>query len=95
MTFSFEMRSGREHNTADKAMWGFQVSVKAQVCAARDATLQQAWGRIDVRAKLQIFATPMSADKLTYENRNSAYLLTWELHKFAAHRVREYGPCAT
>ena len=25
VTLSFEMRSGREHNTPDKAMWGFQV----------------------------------------------------------------------
>lgn len=31
MTFSFEMRSGREHNTPDKAMWGFLVTVRAQV----------------------------------------------------------------
>ena len=31
MTFSFEMRSGREHNTPDKAMWGFHVTVRAQV----------------------------------------------------------------
>ena len=31
MTFSFEMRSGREHNTPDKAMWGFSVTVRAQV----------------------------------------------------------------
>ena len=30
MTFSFEMRSGREHNTPDKAMWGFMVTVRAQ-----------------------------------------------------------------
>ena len=27
--------------------------------------------------------TPMLADRRTYENRNSAYLLTWELRKFA------------
>jgi len=25
------MRSGREHNTPDKALWGFLVTVKAQV----------------------------------------------------------------
>ena len=31
VTFSFEMRSGREHNTPDKAMWGFHVTVRAQV----------------------------------------------------------------
>lgn len=31
VTFSFEMRSGREHNTPDKAMWGFLVTVRAQV----------------------------------------------------------------
>ncbi|XP_062590799.1 probable E3 ubiquitin-protein ligase HECTD4 isoform X2 [Saccostrea cucullata] len=30
VTFSFEMRSGREHNTPDKAMWGFLVTVRAQ-----------------------------------------------------------------
>ncbi|KAK3084084.1 hypothetical protein FSP39_007865 [Pinctada imbricata] len=30
VTLSFEMRSGREHNTPDKAMWGFQVTVRAQ-----------------------------------------------------------------
>lgn len=33
MTFSFEMRSGREHNTPDKAMWGFLVTVRAQESA--------------------------------------------------------------
>ncbi|KAL3856755.1 hypothetical protein ACJMK2_011476 [Sinanodonta woodiana] len=32
VTFSFEMRSGREHNTPDKAMWGFMVTVRAQEC---------------------------------------------------------------
>ncbi|ESO97623.1 hypothetical protein LOTGIDRAFT_228255 [Lottia gigantea] len=30
VTFSFEMRSGREHNTPDKAMWGFSATVHAQ-----------------------------------------------------------------
>ncbi|XP_055958013.1 probable E3 ubiquitin-protein ligase HECTD4 [Patella vulgata] len=30
VTFSFEMRSGREHNTPDKAMWGFLATVHAQ-----------------------------------------------------------------
>uniref|UniRef100_A0A8C5PCF1 HECT domain E3 ubiquitin protein ligase 4 n=1 Tax=Leptobrachium leishanense TaxID=445787 RepID=A0A8C5PCF1_9ANUR len=30
VTFSFEMRSGREHNTPDKAMWGFCCTVRAQ-----------------------------------------------------------------
>lgn len=30
VTFSFEMRSGREHNTPNKAMWGFAVTVRAQ-----------------------------------------------------------------
>ncbi|KAL8604631.1 hypothetical protein ACOMHN_013411 [Nucella lapillus] len=33
VTFSFEMRSGREHNTPDKAMWGFLCTVRAQECA--------------------------------------------------------------
>ena len=32
------------------------------------------WARILVRAKLRIFATPMLADRRTYENRNSAHL---------------------
>ena len=26
VTLSFEMRSGREHNTPDRALWGFKVS---------------------------------------------------------------------
>ncbi|XP_038054835.1 probable E3 ubiquitin-protein ligase HECTD4 isoform X2 [Patiria miniata] len=30
VTFTFEMRSGREHNTPDKAMWGFACTVRAQ-----------------------------------------------------------------
>lgn len=30
VTFSFEMRSGREHNTPDRAIWGFACSVRAQ-----------------------------------------------------------------
>ncbi|XP_025090246.1 probable E3 ubiquitin-protein ligase HECTD4 isoform X2 [Pomacea canaliculata] len=33
VTFSFEMRSGREHNTPDKAMWGMLCTVRAQECA--------------------------------------------------------------
>ncbi|XP_030623120.1 LOW QUALITY PROTEIN: probable E3 ubiquitin-protein ligase HECTD4 [Chanos chanos] len=33
VTFSFEMRSGREHNTPDKAMWGFSCTVRAQECS--------------------------------------------------------------
>lgn len=36
MTFSFEMRSGREHNTPDKAMWGFSCTVRAQVSLKPD-----------------------------------------------------------
>ena len=35
VTFSFEMRSGREHNTPDKAMWGFLCTVRAQVSTPR------------------------------------------------------------
>ena len=31
VTLTFEMRSGREQNTPDKAMWGFHVTVRAQV----------------------------------------------------------------
>ena len=27
VTIFFEMRSGREHNTPDKAMWGFKVNI--------------------------------------------------------------------
>ena len=38
-----------------------------------------AQGRILVRAILRIFATSILADRPTYENRNSARLLTWEL----------------
>ena len=30
VTITFEMRSGREHNTPDKAMWGFLITVRAQ-----------------------------------------------------------------
>ena len=30
VTASFEMRSGREHNTPDRALWGFRLSVRAQ-----------------------------------------------------------------
>ena len=30
VTLSFEMRSGREHNTPDRALWGFRLSVRAQ-----------------------------------------------------------------
>lgn len=38
MTFSFEMRSGREHNTPDKAMWGFSCTVRAQVTIQMSST---------------------------------------------------------
>ena len=30
LTIYFEMRSGREHNTPDKVVWGFRVSIRAQ-----------------------------------------------------------------
>lgn len=30
VTFSFEMKSGREHSTPDKAMWGFSCTVRPQ-----------------------------------------------------------------
>lgn len=30
VTLSFEMRSGREHNTPDSALWGFAITVNAQ-----------------------------------------------------------------
>ena len=33
MTFSFEMKSGREHSTPDKAMWGFCCTVRPQELA--------------------------------------------------------------
>eukprot|EP00116_Pleurobrachia_bachei_P004916 sb/3465178/ len=33
VTFSFEMRSGREHNTPDRAIWGFACTVRAQESA--------------------------------------------------------------
>ncbi|GFO01128.1 HECT domain-containing e3 ubiquitin protein ligase 4 [Plakobranchus ocellatus] len=33
VTLTFEMRSGREHNTPDKAMWGFSCTIRAQESA--------------------------------------------------------------
>ncbi|KAK6968629.1 E3 ubiquitin-protein ligase HECTD4 [Biomphalaria glabrata] len=33
VTLTFEMRSGREHNTPDKAMWGFACTIRAQESA--------------------------------------------------------------
>lgn len=30
MTFTFEMKSGREHSTPDRAMWGFACTVRPQ-----------------------------------------------------------------
>lgn len=33
MTFAFEMKSGREHSTPDKAMWGFACTVRPQEIA--------------------------------------------------------------
>ena len=30
LTASFEVRSGREHNTPDRVVWGFRLSVRAQ-----------------------------------------------------------------
>ena len=39
VTFSFEMRSGREHNTPDKAMWGFLCTVRAQVSTSQSVSV--------------------------------------------------------
>ena len=49
------------------------------------AYFYQLWPRILVHAELRIFATPMLADRLTYENRLYLGLspLTRELRKFA------------
>ena len=33
VTFAFEMKSGREHSTPDKAMWGFACVVRPQETA--------------------------------------------------------------
>ena len=30
VTITFEMRSGREQNTPDRAVWGFKISIRAQ-----------------------------------------------------------------
>ena len=30
VTIVFEVRSGREHNTPDKAVWGFKINIRAQ-----------------------------------------------------------------
>ncbi|XP_077866440.1 putative E3 ubiquitin-protein ligase HECTD4 [Saccoglossus kowalevskii] len=38
VTFAFEMRSGREHNTPDKAMWGFGCTVRAQESAEESSS---------------------------------------------------------
>lgn len=51
VTFSFEMRSGREHNTPDKAMWGFACTVRAQVlesnhCGGRNVLFPMCLGYI-------------------------------------------------
>ena len=34
LTATFEMRSGREHNTPDRALWGFRLSVRAEEAEA-------------------------------------------------------------
>jgi hypothetical protein len=31
VTLSFEMRSGREHNTPDRALWGFKVKKRSYI----------------------------------------------------------------
>ena len=56
--------------------------------------LDSAWARIIVRAKLRIFATPMLADRRTYENRNSAYLLThaWSCENSQLSAYENPGP---
>ena len=38
--------------------------------------------RILVRAKMQVFATPMSGDRLSYDFLKSAYLLTLQLNAY-------------
>lgn len=38
VTFSFEMKSGREHSTPDKAMWGFSCVVRPQESADTSPT---------------------------------------------------------
>ena len=38
MTFTFEMKSGREHSTPDKAMWGFACTVRPQESADTSPT---------------------------------------------------------
>lgn len=52
VTFSFEMRSGREHNTPDKAMWGYLVTVRAQESA--EEVSQVSWQLIAVSFSLLI-----------------------------------------
>ena len=51
VTFSFEMRSGREHNTPDKAMWGFSCTVRAQVCLANAASDRASIWSLDFRGE--------------------------------------------
>lgn len=38
VTFTFEMKSGREHSTPDKAMWGFACTVRPQESAEDSPT---------------------------------------------------------
>lgn len=37
-TFTFEMKSGREHSTPDRAMWGFSCIVRPQEAADSSTT---------------------------------------------------------
>jgi hypothetical protein len=39
VTLVFEMRSGREHNTPDRAIWGFKVGQRGQGAESSDAEL--------------------------------------------------------
>ena len=37
VTFTFDMKSGREHSTPDRAMWGFACTVRPQESSEEDS----------------------------------------------------------
>ncbi|GAB5579058.1 probable E3 ubiquitin-protein ligase HECTD4 isoform X7 [Prionailurus iriomotensis] len=59
VTFSFEMRSGREHNTPDKAMWGFACTVRAQNCESSEDVSGGLPFLVDLALGLSVLACSM------------------------------------
>ena len=71
VTIVFEVRSGREHNTPDKAVWGFKINIRAQ--EQEDTTVIKPYMADIAFTALNLMSSNLQVRHKTFYYTNNTY----------------------